>query len=129
MAPGRSCGIGLAQVLSPVPGVLRSGATSMGGLALGLSRPAATEFSFFLAVPVMVAATVFDLLSSRDALTTADAPVFVVGFLTAFALLVVRLLLRYVAKHTFVGFAWHRIALGLMVLSVYAANPSLDGGR
>ncbi len=112
-------GIGLAQVLSLVPGVSRSGATIMGGLALGLSRPAATEFSFFLAAPVMVAATLFDLLTSRDALTRADAPLFAVGFVAAFvsAVVVVRLFLRYVGRHTFAGFAWYRIALGIAVLA------------
>jgi len=111
-------GVGLAQVLALIPGVSRSAATIMGGLSLGLSRPAATEFSFFLAVPVMVAATLFDLWSSRGALTATDAPAFVVGTVTAFAsaLVVVRLFLRYVARHTFTGFAWYRLAVGALLL-------------
>jgi undecaprenyl-diphosphatase len=90
--PPTALGIGLAQVLSLIPGTSRSGATIMGGYALGLSRRAATEFSFFLSIPVMFAATLFDLLKSRGALSAADAPAFVVGFVTAFgsALVVVR---------------------------------------
>jgi undecaprenyl-diphosphatase len=111
-------GIGLAQVLSLVPGTSRSGATIMGGYALGLSRVAATEFSFFLAIPVMLAATSYDLLKSWSALSSADIPMFAVGFVVSFlsALVVVRALLRYVSKHTFAAFAWYRIALGALLL-------------
>lgn len=117
-------GVGVAQMLSLVPGVSRSGSTIMGGLALGLSRPVATEFSFFLAVPVMAAATVYDLWSSRGALSSADAPAFVVGTVTAFvsALVVVRLFLRYVARHSFAGFAWYRIAFGAVLLALLASG-------
>jgi undecaprenyl-diphosphatase len=116
--PTAALGIGLAQVLSLVPGVSRSGATIMGGYALGLSRPAATEFSFFLAIPVMVAATLFDLVSSRSALSAADLPIFAIGFVTAFvsALIVVRSFLRFVAHRTFNVFAWYRIVFGLLLL-------------
>jgi undecaprenyl-diphosphatase len=111
-------GVGLAQILALVPGVSRSGATIMGGLALGLSRRAATEFSFFLAVPVMIAATLFDLWSSRDVLSMSDAPVFTVGFIVAFvsALVVVRAFLAFVSTSTFRPFAWYRIAFGLLLL-------------
>jgi undecaprenyl-diphosphatase len=116
--PTTALGIGLAQVLSLVPGTSRSGATIMGGYALGLSRRAATEFSFFLSIPVMFAATLYDLLKSRDALTVADAPAFAVGFAVAFlsAVIVVRAFLGYVSRHSFAVFAWYRIALGLLLL-------------
>ena len=115
---GTALGIGLAQVLSLVPGTSRSGATIMGGYALGLSRRAATEFSFFLSIPVMVAATGYDLLKSRDALTMADAPAFAVGFVVAFvsALIVIKAFLGFVSKHSFAAFAWYRIALGALLL-------------
>jgi undecaprenyl-diphosphatase len=118
--PATALGIGLAQVLSLVPGTSRSGATIMGGYALGLSRRAATEFSFFLSIPVMFAATLFDLLKSRGALSAADAPVFAVGFVTAFAsaLIVVRAFLGYVSRHSFAAFAWYRIVVGLLLLLV-----------
>ena len=117
--PRRSAlGIGLAQVLSLVPGTSRSGATIMGGYALGLSRVAATEFSFFLAIPVMLAATGYDLLKSWSTLTRADVPMFLVGFGVSFlsALVVVKALLRFVSGHSFRVFAWYRIALGGLLL-------------
>jgi undecaprenyl-diphosphatase len=118
VSPSTALGIGLAQVLSLVPGTSRSAATIMGGYALGLSRRAATEFSFFLSIPVMVAATCYDLLKSRDALTPADAPAFAVGFLVAFvsAVIVVKAFLGYVSHHSFAAFAWYRIALGVVLL-------------
>jgi undecaprenyl-diphosphatase len=119
-------GVGFAQMLALVPGVSRSGATIMGGYSLGLSRKAATEFSFFLAIPVMCAATLFDLVESRDVLSAGDAPLFAVGFVVSFvsALFVVRAFLAYVAHHTFRGFAWYRIAFGLLVLGLYGfASP------
>jgi undecaprenyl-diphosphatase len=111
-------GIGLAQVLSLVPGTSRSGATIMGGYALGLSRRAATEFSFFLAIPVMLAATLYDLLKSLDALTAADVPGFAVGFVVSFisALVVVKGFLSYVSRHSFAVFAWYRIVFGALLL-------------
>jgi undecaprenyl-diphosphatase len=113
--------IGLAQTLALFPGVSRAGATILGGIALGLSRQTATEFSFFLAIPIMFAATSFDLLHSRDLLTINDSPMFALGFITAFlsALLVIRILIRYVANHNFAVFAWYRIVFGLAVLAYY----------
>ncbi|MEO6058300.1 MAG: undecaprenyl-diphosphate phosphatase [Gemmatimonadales bacterium] len=118
--PATALGIGLAQVLSLIPGTSRSGATIMGGYAMGLSRRAATEFSFFLSIPVMFAATCYDLLKSRGALSGADAPAFAVGFAVAFvsALIVVKAFLRYVSGHSFAVFAWYRIALGVLLLLV-----------
>jgi undecaprenyl-diphosphatase len=118
--PITALGIGLAQVLSLVPGTSRSGATIMGGYALGLSRRAATEFSFFLSIPVMFAATLYDLFKSRGVLSAADAPVFAVGFVTAFvsAVLVVKGFLRYVSHHSFAAFAWYRLALGALLLLI-----------
>ena len=116
--PRTALGVGLAQMLSLIPGTSRSGATIMGGYALGLSRRAATEFSFFLSIPVMFAATLYDLLKSRGALSAADAPAFAVGFAVAFlsAIVVVRAFLRYVSHHSFAAFAWYRIALGALLL-------------
>jgi undecaprenyl-diphosphatase len=118
--PRTALGIGLAQILSLVPGTSRSGATIMGGYALGLSRRAATEFSFFLSIPVMFAATLYDLYKSRGALSAADGPVFVVGFVVAFvsALVVVKSFLRYVSHHSFAAFAWYRLALGVLLLLI-----------
>ncbi len=118
IAPPTALGIGLAQMLALIPGVSRSGATIMGGYALGLSRTAATEFSFFLAVPVLAAAAGYDLLKSLDRLSPADVPVFAVGFVVSFicAFVVVKALLRYVAHHSFSVFAWYRIAFGLFLL-------------
>jgi undecaprenyl-diphosphatase len=118
IAPTTALGIGLAQVLSLIPGTSRAGATIMGGYCLGLTRQAATEFSFFLAIPVMVAATAFDLSRSAPALSAGDVPVFAVGFVVAFlsALVVVRAFVAYVARSSFVAFAWYRIAFGLLFL-------------
>jgi undecaprenyl-diphosphatase len=120
LRPTTALGIGLAQVLSLVPGTSRSGATIMGGYALGLSRRAATEFSFFLSIPVMFAATLYDLFKSRGALSAADAPGFAVGFVVAFvsALVVVKSFLRYVSHHSFAAFAWYRLALGALLLLI-----------
>jgi len=118
LTPRTAFGIGLAQVLSLFPGVSRSGATIMGGYLLGLSRTAATEFSFFLAIPVMAAATVFDLANSWSTLTPADLPVFIVGFVVSFvsALVVVKAFLGFVARRDFTPFAWYRIAAGVALL-------------
>lgn len=117
----KALGIGVAQVLSLFPGVSRSGATIMGARSLGLSRRAATEFSFFLAIPVMFAATAYALFKSRDALTAADAPVFAVGFIVSFlsAIVVVKAFLGFVSRHTFKGFAWYRIAFGALLLVIF----------
>ncbi len=110
--------VGFAQTLALFPGVSRAGATILGGVMFGLSRRTATEFSFFLAIPIMFAATAFDLASGWNLLNSADIPLFVVGFVTAFAsaLVVVKGLLRYVAHHDFRVFAWYRIVFGLLVL-------------
>jgi undecaprenyl-diphosphatase len=110
--------VGLAQCLSLIPGTSRSGATIMGGMVFGLSRQAATEFSFFLAVPIMFAATGYQLVKYRELLTAADLAPFAVGFVVSFvsALVAVRALIRYVARHDFRAFAWYRVALGCAVL-------------
>jgi undecaprenyl-diphosphatase len=117
----QALGIGLAQVLSLIPGVSRSGATIMGGYALGLSRAAATEFSFFLSVPVMFAATGFDLLKSRELVHAGDIPLFATGFIVAFisAVVVVKAFLRYVSHHSFGVFAWYRLAFGAFLFWWY----------
>lgn len=110
--------VGLAQTLALFPGVSRSGATIMGGVVAGLSRTAATEFSFFLAMPTMLAATVYDLYKNRALLEAGDVPVFAAGFITAFvmALIVVRLFLAFVTHHDFRPFAYYRIVFGVAVL-------------
>jgi undecaprenyl-diphosphatase len=115
--PPTAFGIGLAQVLSLIPGTSRSGATIMGAYALGLSRTAATEFSFFLAVPVMLAATLFDLAKSWSVLSVMDIPMFAVGFIVSFisAVVVVRAFLSFVSGHSFAVFAWYRIVFGLLL--------------
>ena len=113
--------IGCAQALALIPGVSRSGATILGGMSFGLSRQVATEFSFFLAIPVMFAATGYDLLKSRDLLSVDDAGLFLVGFVAAFlsALVAIKTLIRYVAGHDFRIFAWYRITLGIAVLAYF----------
>ena len=110
--------VGLAQCFSLIPGTSRSGATIMGGMVFGLSRHAATEFSFFLSVPIMFAATGYQVVKYRGLFTAADLAPFAVGFVVSFlsALLAVRALIRYVARHDFNAFAWYRIALGAVVL-------------
>lgn len=118
VSPRTALGIGLAQVLSLIPGVSRSGATIMGGYSLGLSRTVATEFSFFLAIPVMFAATLYDLLKSWSLLAPSDFPLFAVGFIVSFvsALVVVKAFLAYVSGHSFSVFAWYRIGFGAILL-------------
>ena len=113
--------IGFAQTVALIPGVSRAGATILGGVLFGVSRSAATEFSFFLAIPIMFAATAFELLSNRNLLSWQDTDLFAAGFITAFisALLVIKLFIRYVAKHNFTGFAWYRILFGIIVLAYY----------
>jgi undecaprenyl-diphosphatase len=110
--------VGIAQCFALIPGTSRSGATIIGGMLFGLSRKAATEFSFFLAVPTLIAAGLYDLWKHRDMLSAADAPVFAVGSVVAFisAFIVIRWLIRYVASHDFKPFAWYRIAFGIVVL-------------
>jgi undecaprenyl-diphosphatase len=113
--------IGFAQSLSLIPGVSRSGATILGGMLFGLSRQAATEFSFFVAIPIMFAATIYDLLKNRNLLAWDDVSIFAVGFITAFfaALLAVKTLVRYVANHDFRIFAYYRIVFGCIVLAYF----------
>lgn len=118
----KAVGVGLIQVLAILfPGISRSGATIMGGLALGLSRTAATEFSFFLAIPAMLGASLIKVIKVRDLMSAADIPVFTAGFVVAFlsALLVIRGLLSYVSRRSFVPFAWYRILFGAIVLAFY----------
>jgi undecaprenyl-diphosphatase len=114
-------GVGIAQLLSLIPGVSRSGSTIMGGLSLGLSRVAATEFSFFLSIPIMIAASSYDLFKARHLLGASDAPVFAVGFVVSFlsAMVVIRALIKFVSTNTFVPFAWYRIAFGLLLIAFY----------
>jgi undecaprenyl-diphosphatase len=116
--------IGIAQAFALIPGTSRSGATIIGGMLFGLSRPAATEFSFFLAIPTLLAATGYELVRNRDILAAGDLAMIGVGFVVAFisALLVVRWLLRYVAHHDFVPFAWYRIAFGLVIIGTAYAG-------
>ena len=111
--------VGLVQCLAMIPGTSRSGATIIGGMLLGLSRKASTDFSFFLAIPTLIGAGVYSLYKERALLSMADVPLFGVGLLFSFisAWLCIRWLLRYIATHTFVGFAWYRIAFGLVVLA------------
>ena len=110
--------LGLAQVLALIPGTSRSGATIIGGLFFGMSRKCATEFSFFLAIPTLFAATGYSIWKERALLSAADIPLFSVGFVAAFmsAFVVVRWLIRYVSTHDFSVFAWYRILFGLAVL-------------
>ncbi len=110
--------VGFAQALALVPGTSRSGATIIGGMLFGLSRKAATDFSFFLAIPTLIGASVYSLWKERASLSAADAPVILVGTVVSFvvAWIVVRWLLRYIATHSFVPFAWYRIAFGVVVL-------------
>ena len=116
--------IGIAQAFALIPGTSRSGATIIGGMLFGLSRPAATEFSFFLAIPTLLAATGYELVRNRNLLVADDLAMIGVGFVVAFisALLMVRWLLRYVAHHDFVPFAWYRIAFGLVILGTAYAG-------
>ena len=110
--------VGIAQTFALIPGTSRSGATIIGGMLFGLSRRAATEFSFFLAVPTLVAAGAYDLYKNRALLHAEDLGPFAVGFFVSFvaAFLSVRWLLRYIVSHDFTLFAWYRIAFGIVVL-------------
>ena len=111
--------VGLMQCLAMIPGTSRSGATIIGGMLLGLSRKAATDFSFYLAIPTLIGAGVYSLYKERALLSMADLPLFGVGLLFSFisAWLCIRWLLRYIASHSFVPFAWYRIAFGIVVLA------------
>jgi undecaprenyl-diphosphatase len=116
--------VGLVQCLGMIPGTSRSGATIIGGMLLGLSRKAATDYSFFLAIPTLLSAGGYSLWKERDALSMADFPMFAVGFVVSFlaAWACVRWLLRYVSSHTFVPFAWYRIAFGVIVLATWVTG-------
>jgi undecaprenyl-diphosphatase len=110
--------VGLAQCFALIPGTSRSGASIIGAMAFGLSRRAATEFSFFLAIPTLFGATIYSLYKERDLLSAADLPMFGLGALSAFvsAFLCVRWLLRFISTHDFTIFAWYRIVFGVLVL-------------
>ncbi len=114
-------GVGFAQVLSLFPGVSRSGATIMGGLVIGLDRKTATEFSFFLAIPTMFAATTYDLLKNIKYLSVSDFPLFTTGFIVAFitAMVVIKAFLSFITRHDFSAFAYYRIIFGIIVLFIY----------
>ena len=111
--------VGLVQCFAMIPGTSRSGSTIIGGMLLGLSRQAATDFSFFLAIPTLIGAGAYSLYKSRGVLSMADLPMFTVGLVFSFisAWLCVRWLLRYISTHNFVPFAWYRIAVGIVVLA------------
>jgi len=117
MTPLDALKVGLVQCLAMIPGTSRSGATIIGGMVLGLSRKAATDFSFYLAIPTLIGAGAYSLYKERALLSLADAPTFAVGLLFSFisAWICVRWLLRYIASHSFVPFAWYRIVFGIAV--------------
>ncbi|MDR2332156.1 MAG: undecaprenyl-diphosphate phosphatase [Burkholderiaceae bacterium] len=118
MTPMDALKVGLVQCLAMIPGTSRSGSTIIGGMLLGLSRKAATDFSFFLAIPTLIGAGVYSLYKERALLSTADIPMFAVGLIFSFisAWLCVRWLLRYISSNSFVPFAYYRIAFGVIVL-------------
>ena len=120
MKPLRALSIGAFQCLALIPGVSRSGATIMGALLLGVDRKTAAEFSFFLAIPTMFAATVYDVYKNRDTLSLDGAAVIAVGFVVSFivALAAVRWLLRYISGHDFSAFAIYRIVVGVVMLGI-----------
>lgn len=124
MTPLDALKVGIAQCAGLIPGTSRSGATIIGGMLFGLSRTAATEFSFFLAIPTLIGAAVYSLYKESASLSWADAPVFGVGSVFAFisAFLCIRWLLRFVSTHDFTGFAWYRIAFGLIVLATFGTG-------
>ncbi|WP_339906744.1 undecaprenyl-diphosphate phosphatase [Pseudomonas guineae] len=113
--------IGFAQCLAMIPGTSRSGATIIGGLLFGLSRKAATEFSFFLAMPTMVGAAVYSGYKYREVFQLSDLPVFAIGFVTSFifAMIAVRALLKFIGNHSYAAFAWYRIGFGLLILATW----------
>jgi undecaprenyl-diphosphatase len=113
--------LGIAQAFALIPGTSRSGSTIIGGLLFGLSRKAATEFSFFLAIPTLIIATIYQLYKERALLNADDISMWAVGFVAAFisAFLCVRWLLRYISSHDFTVFAWYRIAFGIVVLATW----------
>lgn len=116
--------VGFLQCLSLIPGTSRSGSTIIGGMLLGLKRQVATEFSFFLAIPLLLGAALYDVYKHHALFTLSDIPLFLFGITSSFitGLLVIRWLLRYVANHTFIVFAYYRIAFGLIVLLTAQMN-------
>jgi undecaprenyl-diphosphatase len=124
MRLGDALKIGIAQAFALIPGTSRSGASIIGGMLFGFSRQAATEFSFFLAVPTLIAAGAYSLLKAWQTLSLDDVPIFSLGLVSAFlsALVVVKWLIRFVAHHRFTGFAWYRIVFGLVVLGTWQAG-------
>ncbi len=122
--------LGLAQALALIPGTSRSGATIIGGLFFGLSRRAATEFSFFLAIPTLIVATLYQLYKERALLAFDDLGMWLVGFVAAFiaATCAVRALLRYISTHDYSIFAWYRIAFGMVVLMTWKLDLILWAG-
>jgi undecaprenyl-diphosphatase len=119
MSPLDALKVGLVQCLAMIPGTSRSGATIIGGMLLGLSRKAATDFSFYLAIPTLIGAGAYSLYKERELLSMADAPLFAVGLVFSFisAWICVRWLLRYISSHSFIPFAWYRIVFGILVLA------------
>lgn len=118
LTPWDAIKLGIAQAFALIPGTSRSGSTIIGGLLIGLSRKAAAEFSFFLAIPTLILASLYDLYKHRDLLSSNDLPVFAIGTVASFisALIAVRGLLRYISHHDFTAFAWYRIIFGLVVI-------------
>jgi undecaprenyl-diphosphatase len=116
--------LGLLQCLALVPGTSRSGATIIGGMLIGLSRKAATDFSFYLAIPTLIGAGAYSLVKERQHLAVGDIPMFAVGLLFSFlsAWVCVRWLLRYISSHSFTPFAWYRIVFGIVVLVTSATG-------
>jgi undecaprenyl-diphosphatase len=119
MSPMDALKVGLAQCFAMIPGTSRSGATIIGGMLFGLSRKAATDFSFYLAIPTLIGAGAYSLYKERALLSMADLPLFAVGLVFSFvsAWICVRWLLRYISTHSFTPFAWYRIAFGIIVLA------------
>jgi undecaprenyl-diphosphatase len=118
MTPLDALKVGLVQCFAMIPGTSRSGATIIGGMLLGLSRKAATDFSFYLAIPTLIGAGAYSLYKERALLSLADAPMFVVGLFFSFisAWLCIRWLLKFISTHSFNGFAYYRIVFGILVL-------------
>ncbi|MBN9323044.1 MAG: undecaprenyl-diphosphate phosphatase [Delftia acidovorans] len=131
MTPLDALKVGLVQCLAMIPGTSRSGATIIGGMLMGLSRKAATDFSFFLAIPTLIGAGVYSLYKERALLSAADIPMFAVGLVFSFisAWLCVRWLLRYISTNSFVPFAWYRIPFGIIVLvTAFTGLVNWSGG-
>ncbi len=119
MTPWDALKVGLVQCIAMIPGTSRSGATIIGGMLLGLSRKAATDYSFFLAIPTLIGAGMYSMFKDRALLTMDDVPLFSIGLVASFlsAWLCVRWLLRYISTHDFTMFAWYRIGFGLIILA------------